>query len=86
MSDKRKAAEALLKEPLKLPLTTVEVDQRVAAIHDLANDYEAAHAEEDKLREGVLKAIAEGVWRDHPAALCRAVLKTSEIEFTRHCA
>lgn len=68
-----------------LPLVSATVDARVAAIRAIADDDEVAHSEEDKLHKAVLKAIADGVWREPPALLAKAALKTTEIDFARHC-
>jgi hypothetical protein len=79
-------ANAETKKPLPMPLTREAVEARVAAIACLARDDEAAHAREDDLHVAVLQAIAAGTWRDAPAVLCAAALKTKEIEFARWCA
>lgn len=61
-----------------------DVRARVEMIRALAYDGEAAHSDEDALREDVLRAIADGA--DDPAALAAAALITSEIRFARWCA
>lgn len=47
-------------------------------------DYEAAHADEDRLWRDVLRAIAEG-WCEDPAACARAALESQDLEFKRAC-
>lgn len=71
---------------LTMPLTKEEVEAAVEDIRKIAGDDEAAHGDEDELHCAVMQAIADGTWRDSPAALCRAALKTKEIDFARWCA
>lgn len=66
-------------------MTPGDVKATVAAIRDLANDDEAAHADEDELHQAVLAFIAKG---DHlgivdAVELAREALKTTEIKFSR---
>ena len=69
--------------------TVAEVHERVEAIRALADDAEAAHAEEDQLHAEVLFAIANlarihgGAWAQEMASAARA---TYRIEFQRWCA
>lgn len=62
-----------------------DVAARVAKIRALAPDYEAQHAEEDKLYREILVAIAEGRCPD-PASFARIALYAAIIDFPRHCA
>lgn len=59
--------------------------RRIEEIRAMAGDWEAAHGAEDRLREQVLQAIADGIVQD-PAAVAKEVLRTSEIDFPRYCA
>jgi hypothetical protein len=56
--------------------------QRIAA---MAGDDEGAHIAEDGLHQSVLAYIAEH-GDAHSAALARAALATTDIEFARWCA
>ena len=67
-------------------MTVAEILARVEVVRALARDDEAAHGEEDRLREKVLEAIAKGDHAEPADALARAVLKTSDIDFARWCA
>lgn len=58
-----------------------EIQTRVKAIRNLANDSEAAHSAEDALWFDVLTAIAEGDGRAQ--ALAYEALETREIDFLR---
>ena len=71
---------------LALPAQVSDVERIVALIERIKSDDEDAHGREDDLHRAVMEAIANGTWRDSPAALCRAALKTREIEFARWCA
>lgn len=62
-----------------------DVKARVEQIRKIADDDEAAHSNEDRLRHDVLQAIADGTAVD-PIACAKAALLTSEIEFCRWCA
>jgi len=68
-------------------LTPALVREGIAAVVEAAaeEDFEAAHAEEDKLRARVLRAIAGGRC-DDPETCARLALSTSVVAFTRHCA
>lgn len=66
-----------------------DVQKRLEAIREWAadGDYEAAHGWEDELRNDVLTAIATGKCSGCcPEDLAAEVLKSSEIDFARHCA
>jgi hypothetical protein len=67
--------------------TAALVREGIAAVVEAAaeEDFEAAHAEEDKLRARVLRAIAGGRC-DDPETCARLALSTSVVAFTRHCA
>jgi hypothetical protein len=65
-------------------VTTEEVALRVESVRRRAGDDEAAHSDEDRLWEDVLRAIAAGT--ENPAALASAALKTQDIDFNRWCA
>ena len=65
-------------------ITVGDVEAEVQIINDIRGDDEAAHSREDRLRQEVLEAIAEG--SEDAQDLATAVLKTSEIKFTRWCA
>lgn len=67
-------------------MTVEEVQQRVAEIHEMAEneDYEMAHSYEDDLYRDVLEAIAGGATNDFE--LARAALVTADIEFSHWCA
>ena len=61
-----------------------DIHQAVASIRDAAKDPEKAHALEDELFIKFIGHVA-----NQPTALgemAREVLKTSEIQFPRHCA
>jgi hypothetical protein len=47
-------------------------------------DFEAAHANEDLLRDDVLRAIADG--DPEPARLAAIALTTTDLHFARWCA
>lgn len=61
-----------------------EVNARVAQLAEDADDFEAAHAEEDGIWKAALLAIAQGA--GNPRELARAALRSEEIEFQRVCA
>lgn len=67
-------------------MTVAEVRKRIKEIKRLVaeHDDEVAHGKEDDLRDEVLRAIAYG-GAANAGALVRAVLKTGEIKFARHC-
>jgi septum formation topological specificity factor MinE len=65
-------------------MTIEEVERRINLIQANTRDYEVAHHEEDKLREDVLKAIANG--SNNAQQLAQLTLKTSEIHFPRYSA
>ncbi len=66
-------------------ITVSDARKRLKSIRESADyDDEAAHSEEDKLREQVLEAIVEG--SPDPVALAKVALKTREIDFARWCA
>jgi len=66
-------------------MTLAEIDAEVERIRGMAGDDEAAHSAEDRLRERVLRFIADGK-ADDPQLLALAALQTSKIEFQRWCA
>lgn len=59
-----------------------DVEAKVSAIQELAADSEIQHAIEDEVRDEVLRAIALG--DENAQELAIAVLKTSDIKFTRY--
>lgn len=60
-----------------------EICERVEKIRRMAGDFEAAHAEEDKLMVDFIESLArDGGWVGRYA---REVLKVREIEFNRVC-
>jgi hypothetical protein len=61
-----------------------DVEGRVAAIREVAADWEAAHSWEDQLWLDVLRAIADGA--PNPKELARAAVATASIPFARYCA
>ena len=64
-----------------MALTLEQVQARVAEIARLADrDLEAAHGEEDKLHQEVLRDLAE---REPIAA---AALESTKLDFSRYCA
>lgn len=66
------------------PVTMAEVVAAVEHIRAIAGDDEAAHAEEDAIRERVLEAALYGQGsKDRLAAMARVALSTSTIEFAR---
>jgi hypothetical protein len=65
-------------------MTIDEVIQRIQAIKDNEDNYEVAHSLEDRLREDILKAIANGV--DNAQELAQLALTTSDLDFSRWCA
>lgn len=61
-----------------------DIEKRIQAIRDEADDPEAAHHHEDALRDDFLKYVAT---LDIPIAdKAKLVLSTNEIEFPRWCA
>lgn len=66
-------------------LTVAYVAGAVRKIYGLRGDPEAAHSEEDKLHQEVLKAIANSDC-DDPQACARQALMTQAIDFSRWCA
>jgi hypothetical protein len=73
----------------KMIKTVAEVDQISADIRRAARDgdHEKAHAMEDDMHEGVLRAVAQGFPNPkHSAALAKAALRSSRIQFGRSCA
>lgn len=68
-------------------MTIDEVKKRVEAIKAVGNDDpEGSHCDEDRLHQGVLRAIANGYDGGVPKLLAREALKTCDIEFPRWCA
>lgn len=67
-------------------LTLDDITLTVDAIEARAEeqDFEAAHALEDRLFEGVLRSIARGA--PHPEKLAMAALNTKNLRFKRACA
>jgi hypothetical protein len=65
-------------------MTVEDVEKRVVEIRQRAWDDEAAHSDEDSLRDDVLQTIADGA--ENARALALAVLETSKIDFSRWCA
>lgn len=65
-------------------MKVAEVKARVERVRSLAQDFEAAHSEEDKLYADVLSAIARGA--KNGQELAAAALQTEYIEFVRVCA
>ena len=63
-------------------MTEGEVRRRVDEIDEIADLPERAHRAEDRLYCDVLEAIAAGA--DNPAALARAALAASHLDFDRH--
>lgn len=61
------------------------VRARVKEIHAMRSDDEAAHSEEDSLRNDLLQGIADGSCED-PQECARLALETNEIPFARWCA
>lgn len=63
-------------------MTIEELGIRLRDIKRISMDYELAHIMEDRLKEDVLKEIAN----ENPlsAELAKLVLTSSEIVFTRH--
>ena len=63
-------------------ITVDAIRQRIDAIDDLSDDWEAAHREEDQLYRDVLQAIANGA--PDPTHLARTALETSSLFFDRY--
>ncbi len=66
-------------------MTLDEVANAVRRIDEIKDDYEAAHAAEDKLRADFIWYVAESC-PEEMSNMAREILKTDEIEFPRHCA
>jgi hypothetical protein len=66
-------------------MTIDDVRERVNEIRKMAADDERAHIYEDRLREDVLQAIADGKCRDITGCAEEA-LTTRGISFARWCA
>ncbi len=62
-----------------------EIFCRVKAIGEIARDDEAAHGEEDRLHQDVLRAIANGKC-ERPSECAALALGTLMIAFQRWCA
>ena len=65
-------------------ITPEEVVERVAQIDSIADDFEAAHSEEDRLYRDVLYAIVAG--SPYPQQLATEALNSRQIHFQRYCA
>lgn len=65
-------------------LTAEDIARRLAEIHAVRNDDEAAHGKADDLHRDVLAAIAAGA--PDPALLAAAALRTETLNFARWCA
>ena len=65
-------------------LTAEDIARRLAEIHALRGDDEAAHGKADDLHRDVLAAIAAGA-PDAPL-LAAAALRTETLDFARWCA
>jgi hypothetical protein len=65
-------------------MTVDDIRRRIATIDDIADDYEAAHREEDRLHADVLEAIAGGA--ADAGALAAAALESRGLVFDRHYA
>lgn len=66
-------------------MTLDKVTNAVCRIEEIKDDYEAAHAAEDKLRSDFIRYVAES-GPEELSNMAREILKTDEIEFPRHCA
>lgn len=69
--------------------TTIYTESAVRAwndrIREMCHDDEMAHSEEDRMRESVLRAIADGRAIE-PAKCAAAALESDQIDFARWCA
>ena len=65
-------------------ITFAEIYRRLEEIEAIRHDDESAHALEDRLRDDVLAAIAEGA--DHAGDLAALVRTSHAIHFARWCA
>lgn len=65
-------------------LTPEDIARRLAAIHAVADDDEAAHGMADDLHHEVLAAIAAGA--PDAGVLAAAALRTETLGFARWCA
>jgi hypothetical protein len=65
-------------------LTAEDIARRLAEIHAVRGDDEAAHGMADDLHRDVLAAIAAGA--PDPALLAAAALRTETLGFARWCA
>lgn len=63
-------------------MIVADVTEGVEKMRAMAADSEAAHAQEDRLRAAVLRAIANGRC-DDPQACAAEALETDKIRFTR---
>lgn len=63
----------------------ISIRRDVRAIKDCASDLERAHAMEDDLRERFIAYVAKS-GDTHIAEMAKAVLRTSKLDFARHCA
>jgi len=80
----------------KMVTTVEEVRAAVKSIRACVNDYEMAHAKEDDLYEGVLRAVAAFTLQadavggvvaiQHLNELAKAALESKRIKFKRVCA
>jgi hypothetical protein len=66
------------------PVTPEMIRAWVAKIASMTGDPEAAHIEEDVMKDCVLEAITEGV--EHPGECAAEALKSCDLSFPRWCA
>lgn len=66
------------------PVTPEMIAKWVEKIAGMTGDPEAAHSEEDVMKDCVLEAIAEGV--SQPRECAAAALKSCDLDFPRWCA
>lgn len=66
------------------PVTPAMIREWVAKIASMVGDPEAAHSEEDVMKDCVLQAIAGGI--EDPASCAAEALKSCDLDFPRWCA
>ena len=63
-------------------MTIDDVKKRLQDIRDNSNNDEGSHIREDRLRDDLLRAIADGKCND-PEACAKEALKSNRIDFSR---
>lgn len=74
-----------IKKPTLPETITIEIVRKfLKHIEEIQGNFELAHVREDDLYVSVLRSIANDKC-ENPRECCKEALKTSELDFSRHC-